>query len=65
MTTVTKSVMAMALTTLYVQLSGCTSAFQLTTITTSFLNKLTTITVLASDAAAPDFSACQPLGWDS
>ncbi|GLI73037.1 hypothetical protein PoHVEF18_001235 [Penicillium ochrochloron] len=57
--------MATALTTPYVQPSGCTSAFQLTTITTSYGTTVTTITVLASEAAATGFSACQPSGWDS
>ncbi|KAJ5118193.1 hypothetical protein N7448_009905 [Penicillium atrosanguineum] len=57
--------MATALITPYVQPSGCISAFELTTITTSFESTLTTITVLASDAAAPDFSVCQPSLWDS
>lgn len=64
-TTAATSVMATALTIPYVQPSGCTSAFQPITITTSYGTTVTTITVLASDAVATGFSACQPSGWDS
>ncbi|KAF9893498.1 hypothetical protein FE257_010810 [Aspergillus nanangensis] len=65
-TTMATTVMAsMAVTTPFVQPSGCTSAVELTTITTSVRGTPTTITVLASDAAAPGFSSCQPSGWNS
>ncbi|KAJ5988233.1 hypothetical protein N7481_003443 [Penicillium waksmanii] len=65
MATTATTVMATALTTPYVQPSGCTSAFELTTITASPLGTPRTVKVLASDAAAPGFSSCQPSGWDT
>ncbi|KAJ5376664.1 hypothetical protein N7509_013550 [Penicillium cosmopolitanum] len=65
MATMATTVIATALTTPFVQPSGCTSAVELTTITTSVLGTPTTITVLASDAAAPGFSSCQPSGWNT
>lgn len=57
-------VSATAMTTPFVQNGECVSAMVLTTITTSLYSTSTTITVLASDAAAPAFSSCQPSGWD-
>ncbi|KAJ5121653.1 uncharacterized protein N7515_009614 [Penicillium bovifimosum] len=57
--------MATVLTTPFVQPSGCTLAVELTTITTSALGTPTTITVLASNAAAPGFPSCQPSGWNT
>lgn len=57
-------VSATAMTTPFVQVDECASAMVLTTITTNPYSTPTTITVLASDAAAPAFSSCQPSGWD-
>jgi hypothetical protein len=65
MASMATTVMATGLTTPFVQPSGCTSAFELTTITASPLGTPRSVKVLASDAAAPGFSSCQPSGWDT
>ncbi|KAK4161209.1 hypothetical protein QBC43DRAFT_323957 [Cladorrhinum sp. PSN259] len=47
----------------------CTNIFNTTVLTTSFwwngdMHKISTLTVLVSDAGDPRFSRCMPAGWD-